>query len=63
VALRRRISITPATELLEWMSPALAQVGGTLVQARTSSPPSTMAIGGSYGGVPSLTATSAPACR
>ncbi len=25
--------ITPATELLEWMAPALAKVGGTLVQA------------------------------
>ena len=52
--------ITPATELLEWMSPALAQVGGTLVQAEDELASVNMAIGGSYGGVPSLTATSGP---
>jgi 2-oxoglutarate ferredoxin oxidoreductase subunit alpha len=52
--------ITPATELLEWMSPALAQVGGTLVQAEDELASINMAIGGSYGGVPSLTATSGP---
>jgi 2-oxoglutarate ferredoxin oxidoreductase subunit alpha len=52
--------ITPATELLEWMSPALAQVGGTLLQAEDELASVNMAIGGSYGGVPSLTATSGP---
>ena len=52
--------ITPATELLEWMSPALAQVGGTLLQAEDELASINMAIGGSYGGVPSLTATSGP---
>jgi 2-oxoglutarate ferredoxin oxidoreductase subunit alpha len=52
--------ITPATELLEWMSPALAQVGGTRVQAEDELASVNMAIGGSYGGVPSLTATSGP---
>jgi 2-oxoglutarate ferredoxin oxidoreductase subunit alpha len=52
--------ITPATELLEWMSPALAEVGGTLVQAEDELAAINMAIGGSYGGVPSLTATSGP---
>jgi 2-oxoglutarate ferredoxin oxidoreductase subunit alpha len=52
--------ITPATELLEWMSPALAEVGGTLVQAEDELASINMAIGGSYGGVPSLTATSGP---
>jgi 2-oxoglutarate ferredoxin oxidoreductase subunit alpha len=52
--------ITPATELLEWMAPALAQVGGTLVQAEDELASINMAIGGSYGGVPSLTATSGP---
>ena len=55
--------ITPATELLEWMSPALAEVGGTLVQAEDELASINMAIGGSYGGVPSLTATSGPASR
>jgi len=52
--------ITPATELLEWMAPALAQVGGTLLQAEDELASVNMAIGGSYGGVPSLTATSGP---
>ncbi len=52
--------ITPATELLEWMSPALAEVGGALVQAEDELASINMAIGGSYGGVPSLTATSGP---
>ncbi len=52
--------ITPATELLEWMSPALAEVGGTLLQAEDELASINMAIGGSYGGVPSLTATSGP---
>ena len=52
--------ITPATELLEWMSPALAEVGGTLVQAEDELASINMAIGGSYGGVPALTATSGP---
>jgi 2-oxoglutarate/2-oxoacid ferredoxin oxidoreductase subunit alpha len=52
--------ITPATELLEWMSPALAEVGGTLMQAEDELASINMAIGGSYGGVPSLTATSGP---
>jgi len=52
--------ITPATELLEWMAPALAEVGGTLVQAEDELASVNMAIGGSYGGVPSLTATSGP---
>ncbi|HVN43195.1 MAG TPA: 2-oxoacid:acceptor oxidoreductase family protein, partial [Steroidobacteraceae bacterium] len=52
--------ITPATELLEWMAPALAEVGGTLVQAEDELASINMAIGASYGGVPSLTATSGP---
>ncbi|MGE5129006.1 MAG: 2-oxoacid:acceptor oxidoreductase subunit alpha [Sphingomonadaceae bacterium] len=52
--------ITPATELLEWMSPALSKVGGTLVQAEDELASINMIIGASYGGVPSLTATSGP---
>ncbi len=52
--------ITPATELLEWMSPALPKVGGSLVQAEDELASINMAIGASYGGVPSLTATSGP---
>jgi 2-oxoglutarate ferredoxin oxidoreductase subunit alpha len=52
--------ITPATELLEWMAPALARVGGTLLQAEDELASVNMIIGASYGGVPSLTATSGP---
>lgn len=52
--------ITPATELLEWMAPALAKVGGALVQAEDELASINMALGASYGGVPSLTATSGP---
>ncbi len=52
--------ITPATELLEWMAPALARIGGALVQAEDELASVNMAIGASYGGVPSLTATAGP---
>jgi 2-oxoglutarate ferredoxin oxidoreductase subunit alpha len=52
--------ITPATELLEWLSPALTKVGGTLVQAEDELASINMALGASFGGVPSLTATSGP---
>lgn len=52
--------ITPATELLEWMAPALAGVGGTLVQAEDELASINMILGASYGGVPALTATSGP---
>ncbi len=52
--------ITPATEVLEWMSPNLPKVGGTLVQAEDELASINMAIGASFGGRPSLTATSGP---
>ena len=52
--------ITPATELLEWLAPALVKVGGTLVQAEDELASINMILGASYGGVPSLTATSGP---
>jgi 2-oxoglutarate ferredoxin oxidoreductase subunit alpha len=52
--------ITPATELLEWMAPALAKVGGALLQAEDELASINMIIGASYGGVPSLTATAGP---
>jgi 2-oxoglutarate ferredoxin oxidoreductase subunit alpha len=52
--------ITPATELLEWMAPALHKVGGTLLQAEDELASINMIIGASYGGVPSLTATAGP---
>jgi 2-oxoglutarate ferredoxin oxidoreductase subunit alpha len=52
--------ITPATELLEWMAPALTRVGGALLQAEDELASINMIIGASYGGVPSLTATAGP---
>jgi 2-oxoglutarate ferredoxin oxidoreductase subunit alpha len=52
--------ITPATEVLEWLAPALTAVGGALVQAEDELASINMAIGASFGGVPSLTATAGP---
>jgi 2-oxoglutarate ferredoxin oxidoreductase subunit alpha len=52
--------ITPATEILEWLAPNLGKVGGSLLQAEDELAAINMIIGGSYGGVPSLTATSGP---
>jgi 2-oxoglutarate ferredoxin oxidoreductase subunit alpha len=52
--------ITPATEVLEWLAPSLAKVGGVLVQAEDELASINQIIGASYGGVPSLTATSGP---
>lgn len=52
--------ITPATEILEWLAPNLEHLGGELVQAEDELASINMIIGGSFGGVPSLTATSGP---
>jgi 2-oxoglutarate ferredoxin oxidoreductase subunit alpha len=52
--------ITPATEILEWLAPRLSDAGGTLVQAEDELASINMAIGASYAGIPSLTATSGP---
>ncbi len=52
--------ITPASGLLEWLAPNLEQLGGTLVQAEDELASINMTIGASFGGVPSLTATSGP---
>lgn len=52
--------ITPATEILEWLSPNLAKVGGILLQAEDELAAINMIIGSSYGGTPALTATSGP---
>jgi 2-oxoglutarate ferredoxin oxidoreductase subunit alpha len=46
--------------MLEWLSPALAKVGGTLLQAEDELASVNMIIGASYGGIPSLTATAGP---
>lgn len=52
--------ITPATEILEWMAPALQKTGGVLVQAEDELASINMILGASFGGVPALTATSGP---
>lgn len=52
--------ITPATEVLEWLAPALARIGGALVQAEDELASINMAIGASFGGRASITATSGP---
>ena len=52
--------ITPATEVLEWLAPSLAKVGGMLVQAEDELASINQIIGASYGGTPSMTATSGP---
>ncbi|NOX73198.1 MAG: 2-oxoglutarate synthase, partial [Alphaproteobacteria bacterium] len=52
--------ITPATEVLEWLAPSLASIGGALVQAEDELSSINMIIGASYGGRPSITATSGP---
>ena len=52
--------ITPGTEVLEWLAPALTKVGGTLLQAEDELASINMIIGASFGGVPSLTAPAGP---
>ena len=52
--------ITPATEILEWLAPRLNDAGGALSQAEDELASINMAIGASFGGVPSITATSGP---
>ena len=52
--------ITPGTEVLEYLAPALDKTGGVLVQAEDELASINMVIGGSFSGLPSLTATSGP---
>jgi len=52
--------ITPATEVLEWLAPSLEKIGGVLVQAEDELASVNQLIGASFGGTPSLTATSGP---
>jgi 2-oxoglutarate ferredoxin oxidoreductase subunit alpha len=52
--------ITPASDLLEWLTPRLEQAGGCLLQAEDELASINMVIGASFGGVPAMTATSGP---
>jgi 2-oxoglutarate ferredoxin oxidoreductase subunit alpha len=46
--------------MLEWMAPVLPRIGGQLVQAEDELSAVNLLLGASYGGVPSMTATSGP---
>lgn len=52
--------ITPATDISEWLSSRLTQLGGSLLQAEDELAAMNMVLGGSFGGTPSMTATSGP---
>ncbi len=52
--------ITPASEMLEYLAPRLEKMGGVLLQAEDELASINMIIGGAFGGLPSLTATSGP---
>ena len=52
--------ITPASDILEWLSPRLEKLGGSLLQAEDELASVNMLIGASFGGIPAMTATSGP---
>jgi 2-oxoglutarate ferredoxin oxidoreductase subunit alpha len=52
--------ITPASDMLEWLSPRLKHLGGVLLQAEDELASINMTIGASFGGVAAMTATSGP---
>lgn len=52
--------ITPATDLVEWLSPELQNLGGRLVLAEDELASINMVLGASYGGAPAMTVTSGP---
>ncbi len=52
--------ITPATEILEWLSPRLPKYGGVVIQAEDEIAAVISAIGAGYTGVRAMTATSGP---
>lgn len=52
--------ITPASEIMEFMALHLPKVGGLMLQAEDEIASLAMAIGASFSGVPTMTATSGP---
>ena len=52
--------ITPATDILEWMSKQLPKFGGVVVQAEDELAAITMTLGAAFAGVRAMTATSGP---
>jgi 2-oxoglutarate/2-oxoacid ferredoxin oxidoreductase subunit alpha len=52
--------ITPSSDALEWMAPSIEKLGGHLIQAEDELASINMIVGASFGGIPSMTATSGP---
>jgi 2-oxoglutarate ferredoxin oxidoreductase subunit alpha len=52
--------ITPASEMLEWLAPRLARMGGCVIQAEDELASVNMIVGASFGGAPAMTVTSGP---
>lgn len=52
--------ITPATDLVEWLSPQLQKLGGRLVLAEDELAAINLILGASYAGAPAMTVTSGP---
>jgi 2-oxoglutarate ferredoxin oxidoreductase subunit alpha len=52
--------ITPATDILEWLSKQLPRFGGVVVQAEDELAAINMAVGAAFTGVRAMTATSGP---
>jgi 2-oxoglutarate ferredoxin oxidoreductase subunit alpha len=52
--------ITPASEIMEWLSRQLPKVGGVMLQAEDEIASLAMCIGSSFGGVKTMTSTSGP---
>lgn len=52
--------ITPASDIVEYLAPRLEKYGGNVMVAEDELAAINMAIGGSFGGIPSMTATSGP---
>ena len=52
--------ITPATDILEWMSKQVPKFGGVVVQAEDELAAITMTLGAAFAGVRAMTATSGP---
>ncbi len=52
--------ITPASDIVEYLAPRLEKAGGNVMIAEDELAAINMAIGGSFGGKPSMTATSGP---
>ncbi|GAC1660001.1 MAG: 2-oxoacid:acceptor oxidoreductase subunit alpha [Candidatus Elarobacter sp.] len=52
--------ITPATDILEWMSKQMPKFGGVVVQAEDELAAITMTLGAAFAGVRAMTATSGP---